>query len=61
CEAGIDTNEQENTKLQKAALWGECKFASVVRHLDPAPANITDEAIDLVPVVRDKVIRRNTQ
>jgi hypothetical protein len=66
--ANKDANKNEDTKLQKAAIWGERKFLRAVVRLGMllrgthgiAPANITDEAIDEALVARDEVIRRNT-
>jgi len=66
--ANKDANRNEDTKLQKAAIWGERKFLRTVVHLGMlfrgthgiAPVNIIDEAIDEALVARGEVIKRNT-
>ncbi|RUO95727.1 hypothetical protein BC936DRAFT_143356 [Jimgerdemannia flammicorona] len=64
-----DGDDQENTKLQKMAVWGECKFYRIVIYIRillqgcfrQAPANITNETIDEALVARDENIKCNIQ
>jgi hypothetical protein len=66
---GRDVDEAEDAKLQKACVWGECKFYRMVVCIGillqgcfrQVPANVIDEAIDEVFAARDKIIKHNIQ
>ncbi|KAG9297687.1 hypothetical protein G9A89_011202 [Geosiphon pyriformis] len=59
--AGKDANEHEDKKLQKAAIWGECKFMKTVLCLGMLLWVMHGKTIDEALVSREELIRNYTK